>query len=79
MHDLIDTKGRAILGCRASLATGSAEWDRALEMPDEVLGSRDELGLPKQSETLTRDAGCGAADSIPELRPLQPMASPPRS
>jgi transposase len=67
VHDLIDTKSRVILRRKASLATGSAERDTALEMLDEVLESRGELGLPKQPEILTGDAGYGGTDLIAEL------------
>jgi len=67
VHDLIDTKSRVILRRKASLATGTAERDTALEMLDEVLESRDELGLPKRPEILTGDAGYGATDLITEL------------
>ena len=67
VHDLIDTKSRVILRRRASLATGGAERDTALEMLDEVLESQDELGLPKRPEILTGDAGYGATELITEL------------
>jgi hypothetical protein len=67
VHDLIDTKSRVILRRKASLATGTAERDTALEMLDEVLQSRDELGLPQRPEILTGDAGYGATDLITEL------------
>ncbi len=67
VHDLIDTKSRVILRRRASLATGSTERDTALEMLDEVLECRDELGLPKQPEILTGDAGYGATELVTEL------------
>ena len=67
VHDLIDTKSRVILRRKASLATGTAERDTALDMLDEVLESRDELGLPKRPEILTGDAGYGATDLITEL------------
>jgi len=67
VHDLIDTKSRVIRRRTASLATGTAERDTALEMFDEVLQSRDELGLPQRPEILTGDAGYGATDLITEL------------
>jgi len=67
VHDLIDTKSRVILRRRATVATGHAERSAALEMLDEVLESQNELGLPKQPEILTGDAGYGAADLITEL------------
>ena len=66
-HDLIDTKSRVILRRKASLATGRAERDTALEMLDEVLATKDEWGLPNQPEILTGDAGYGASDFITEL------------
>jgi len=67
VHDLIDTKSRVILRRKASLATGTAERDTALEMLDEVLQSHNELGLPQRPEILTGDAGYGATDLITEL------------
>lgn len=67
VHDLIDTKSRVILRRKASLATGHAERDAALEMLDEVLESQDELGLPNRPAILTGDAGYGATDLIVEL------------
>jgi transposase len=67
VHDLIDTKSRVILRRKASLATGSAERDTALEMLDEVLESSDDLGLPHRPEILTGDAGYGATGLVIEL------------
>jgi len=67
VHDLIDTKSRVILRRKASLATGSAERDTALEMLDEVLESSDDLGLPNRPQILTGDAGYGATDLVIEL------------
>jgi len=67
VHDLIDTKSRVILRRKASLATGSAERDTALEMLDEVLESIDDLGLPQRPEVLTGDAGYGATELIVDL------------
>ena len=66
-HDLIDTKSRVILRRKASLATGTAERDTALEMLDEVLETKDEWGLPNQPEILTADAGYGASSFITDL------------
>ena len=66
-HDLIDTKSRVILRRKASLATGTAERDTALEMLDEVLETKDEWGLPNQPKILTGDAGYGASDFVTEL------------
>ena len=66
-HDLIDTKTRVILGRKASLATGTAERDMALEMLDAVLASKDEWGLPNRPEILTGDANYGASSFIAAL------------
>ncbi len=66
-HDLIDTKSRVILRRKASLAMGTAERDTALEMLDEILESRDEIGLRNRPEILTGDAGYGASDFVTEL------------
>lgn len=66
-HDLIDTKNRVILRRRASLATGAAERDMALEMLDEVLEAEEELGLPNRPEILSGDAGYGASRFLAEL------------
>ena len=66
-HDLIDTKSRVILCRRASLAVGSAERDVALQMVDDVLQKRETLGLPKQPEILTADAGYGAAEFVADV------------
>lgn len=67
VHDLIDTKSRVILRRRASLATGRAERETALEMVDEVLESCTELGLPNRPEALTGDTAYGATELITEL------------
>ena len=56
-----------ILRRKASLATGSAEREAALEMLDEVLESIDDLGLPQRPEILTGDAGYGATELIVDL------------
>ena len=64
VHDLIDTRSRVILRRKASLATGSAERDTALQMLDEVLDSIHDLGLPQRPEILTGDAGYGATDLV---------------
>jgi len=66
-HDLIDTKSRVILRRKASLATGTAERDTALEMLDEVLETKDDWGLPNRPEILTGDAGYGASSFITDL------------
>ncbi len=66
-HDIIDTKSRVILGRKASLATGTAERDTALEMLDEIIEKKDVWGLPNQPEILTADAGYGASSFLTEL------------
>ena len=66
-HDIIDTKSRVILGRRASLATGTAERDTALQMLDEVIEKQDVWGLPNRPEILTADAGYGASSFLTEL------------
>ena len=73
-HDLIDTKSRVILRRKASLATGTAERDTALEMLDEILESSDEIGLRNRPQILTGDAGYGASDFVAELfeRDIEP-------
>lgn len=67
VHDLIDTKSRVILGRRASLATGAAEREMALEMLDDVLERREELGLEQRPEILTGDANYGASDFVTDV------------
>jgi transposase len=66
-HDLIDTKSRVILRRKVSLATGAAERDTALEMLDDVLEKRELLGLPKQPEILTADAGYGTGEFVADV------------
>jgi len=66
-HDLIDTKSRVILGRTATVATGRAERDAALQMLDEVLEKRDMWGLGKRPEILTADAGYGSSAFVTEL------------
>lgn len=66
-HDLIDTKSRVILRRKVSLATGTAERQAALEMLDEVLEARDELGLPRRPEVLTGDTGYGSSKFVTEV------------
>jgi transposase len=66
-HDLIDTKSRVILRRRVSQAGGSAERDLALQMLDEVLQARTELGIPKAPEILTADTGYGTAEFVAEI------------
>jgi hypothetical protein len=67
VHDLIDTKSRVILRRKASLATGTAERETALQMLDEVLEAQDDLGLPNRPQILTGDAGYGTTDFITQL------------
>lgn len=66
-HDLIDTKSRVILGRKATVATGRAERDTALEMLDEVLEKKDMWGLGPRPEILTADAGYGSSEFVTEL------------
>ena len=63
-HDLIDTKSRVILRRKATLATGTAERDTALEMLDEILECSDEIGLRNRPQILT---GYGASDFVTEF------------
>lgn len=74
VHDVIDTKSRVILRRKTSTATGSAERDTALELVDEILESREELGLPNRPEILTGDKGYGASDFIAAIidREMEP-------
>lgn len=83
-HDLIDTKSRVILRCRVSEATGTAERGMALGMLDEVLESREALGLPYRPEILTGDKNYGTGafvtavldrDLLPHI-PLLASAEP---
>jgi len=67
VHDLIDTKSRVILGRRASVATGTAEREIALEMLDDVVERQDELGLEQRPEIVTGDANYGAGDFVTEV------------
>jgi transposase len=66
-HDLIDTKSRVILRRRVSQVGGSAEREVALQMLDEVLQARTELGLPKAPEILTADTGYGSAEFVADV------------
>jgi transposase len=63
-HDLIDTKSRVILRRRASLATGTAEPETALEMLDEVLDAWEHLRVPHQPEIVSADAGYGSTNFL---------------
>jgi transposase len=67
IHDVIDTKSRVILGRRASLATGRAERDVALELVIEHEARRRSLGLNNEVEVLTADAGYGASGFVADL------------
>ena len=66
-HDLIDTKSRVILRRKATLATGAAERTTALEMLDEILEAREDLGLTYRPEILTVDVGYGASEFVTEV------------
>lgn len=67
VHDLIDTKSRVILGRRTSTATGTAEREMALDMLDDVLERRDELGLKQRPEIVTGDANYGASAFVTDV------------
>lgn len=67
VHDLIDTKSRVILGRRASVATGTAEREMALEMLDDVLERQDELGLKQRPGIVTGDANYGTGDFVTDV------------
>jgi len=67
VHDVIDTKSRVILGRRASIATGTAERDVALELVTEHEARRHSLGLDQAVEVLTGDAGYGASSFVADL------------
>lgn len=73
-HDLIDTRSRVVLRRKASLATGTAERDVALEMLDEILDGAEELGLVHKPEILSGDAGYGSSEFLSEVldRGVQP-------
>jgi IS5 family transposase len=67
VHDVIDTKSCVILGRRASIATGTAEREVALELVAEHEARRHILGLDQAVEVLTADAGYGAGSFVAEL------------
>ena len=67
VHDVIDTKSRVILGRRASLATGTAEREVALQLLDEHEARRDWLGLKQAVEIFSGDAGYGAGAFVADL------------
>jgi len=67
VHDIIDTKNRVILGRRASIATGMAERDMALELITEHEQRRPILGLDQAVEVLTADKGYGASSFVADL------------
>ena len=67
IHDIIDTKSRVILGRRASIATGTAERDVALELIREHEARRSILGLDQAVEVLTGDTGYGASSFVSDL------------
>lgn len=66
-HDLIDTKSRVVLRRTVTRATGTAEREAALEMLDEVLERKAELGLVRQPEVLTGDTGYGSGEFVTEV------------
>ena len=70
VHDVIDTKSRVILGRRASIATGTAERDVALELLREHEARRPILGLDQAVEVLTGDTGYGASRFVSDLLDL---------
>ena len=67
VHDVIDTKSRVILRRRASIVTGLAERDVALELVAEHEMRRQVLGLDQAVEVLTGDSGYGASSFLAEL------------
>jgi hypothetical protein len=67
VHDVIDTKSRLILGRRASLASGKAEREIALELLDEHERRREWLGLEQSVEVLSADAGYGASEFVADV------------
>ena len=67
VHDVIDTKSRVILGRRASLATGTAEREVALELLDAHEARQDWLGLKQAIEIFSGDTGYGTGDFVAEL------------
>jgi IS5 family transposase len=67
VHDVIDTKSRVILRRRASIVTGLAERDVALELVAEHEMRRQVLGLDQAVEVLTGDSGYGASSFVAEL------------
>jgi hypothetical protein len=56
-----------ILRRRVSQVSGSAERDVALQMVDEVLQARTELGISKAPEILTADTGYGSAEFVADV------------
>jgi transposase len=67
MHDLIDTKSRVILSRKVSAAHSSAERKACIEMLDEVLAKREELGLPNRPEVISLDGGYGTGEMAAAL------------
>jgi transposase len=67
MHDLIDTKSRVIVGRRVSEAHSAAERKVCIEMLDEVLAKREELGLPNRPEVISLDGGYGTGEMAAAL------------
>jgi transposase len=62
-NDLIDTKSRVILATKASIATGTAEREAALEMIDPL----ETYMLPCEAPILAGDTGYGSGDFIVDL------------
>lgn len=67
MHDLIDTKSRVIVSRKVSEAHASAERKVCIEMLDEVLAKRNELGLPNRPEVISLDGGYGTGEMAAAL------------
>jgi transposase len=62
-HDLIDTKSRVILDTRATIVTGTAEREAALDMIDAL----ETYTLSDEPSTLAGDTGYGSGDFIANL------------
>lgn len=62
-NDLIDTKSRVIFDTKASIATGTAEREAALEMID----SLETYTFSSKPSTLAGDTGYGSGDFIADL------------
>lgn len=62
-NNLIDTKSRVILDTRASIATGTAEREAALDMVDTL----ETYTFDEEPSTLAGDTGYGSGDFIADL------------